>query len=136
MDDLENRRDIEVLVGAFYRSAFEDHLIGPIFTDVAKMNLDHHLPIVCDFWQTVLFNAGLYDRNAMMIHRALNSRFALTHEHFSQWLSLWTTTVDELFAGPVAERAKRQAALIAGSLQRGIAGESGSSFETISVRPR
>jgi hemoglobin len=65
LHDLRDRADIGDLVGEFYRRAFADPLIGPIFTDVAKMDLDHHLPIICDFWETVLFNAGLYRRNAL-----------------------------------------------------------------------
>jgi predicted ArsR family transcriptional regulator len=62
VDDIAGRADIEALVNEFYTSAFADPLIGHIFTDVAKMDLAHHLPIMCDFWETVLFAAGLYRR--------------------------------------------------------------------------
>ena len=56
----------------------------------------------------------------------------LTAEHFTRWLELWDGTVDALFAGPIAERAKLQAARIAGSMERRMAGRSGSAFETLS----
>ena len=38
--DLKDRADVAVLVDAFYRRVFEDPLICPIFTDVARMDID------------------------------------------------------------------------------------------------
>lgn len=134
--DLVDRDDVAELVVTFYRRAFDDELIGPIFTDVAHMDLDHHLPIMCDFWQTVLFNAGLYQRNALQLHYVLHAKHPLEQQHFDRWLSLWIATVDELFEGPVAERAKLQASRIAGSIHRRLQGRSGSEFETIGRRDR
>lgn len=61
---------MEQLVVAFYRAAFADPLIGPVVTEVAKLGLDHHLPIICDFWETVLLDAGLYRRDALQIYLA------------------------------------------------------------------
>jgi hemoglobin len=132
--DLADRDDIAELVTTFYMRAFADELLGPIFVDVAHMDLDHHLPIMCDFWQTVLFNAGLYRRNALQLHYVLHARHPLDERHFERWLSLWTKTVDDLYAGPVAERAKLQATRIAGSIHRRLEGRSGSEFETIGRR--
>ena len=134
--DLRDRADIRELVEAFYRRAFADPLIGPIFTDVASMDLDHHLPIMCDFWETVLFRAGLYRRNALQLHLALNAAYPLQQEHFDRWLELWADNVDERFAGQKAELAKVQAVRIAGSMQRRLQGRSGSDFETVELRRR
>jgi hemoglobin len=131
VQDLATRDDVEQLVVAFYGSAFRDPLIGRIFTDVAHMDLAAHLPIMCDFWETVLFRSGAYRRNALQVHVALHARHPLTAEHFARWLELWDATVDAGFAGPIAERAKVQAERIAGSMQRRLAGRSGSAFETV-----
>jgi hemoglobin len=128
--DLATRTDVEQLVIAFYRAAFVDPLIGPVFTEVAKLDLNHHLPIICDFWETVLFNAGLYRRNALQIHLVLHARHPLGVEHFERWLTLWSTALDARFTGPVTERAKLQATRIAGSILRRTQGGSGSDFET------
>ena len=133
MRDLEDRADVEALVVAFYHSAFADPLIGTIFTDVAQMNLEAHLPIMCDFWETVLFRAGLYRRNALQVHFALNARYPLTTEHFERWMSLWAQTVNGMFCGPIADRATLQAERIAGSMQRRLTGRSGSDFESLRV---
>lgn len=134
MRDLADRNDVRALVEAFYSAAFEDPLIGPVFTDVAHLELDAHLPIMCDFWETVLWKAGLYRRNALQVHLALHTQHPLGPEHFERWLTLWTATVDERHRGPIAERAKLQAGRIAGSMQRRLAGRSGSDLETLTRR--
>jgi hemoglobin len=133
-EDLRDRSDVERLVSTFYERAFRDPAIGPIFTDVAHMDLGHHLPIMCDFWETVLFRAGLYRRNALQMHYLLHAKHPLEKEHFDRWLEIWVATVDELFQGEKAELAKLQAERIAGSIHRRLSGRSGSEFETIGVR--
>ncbi len=134
--DLTSREDVEVLVRDFYTRAFADPLLGPIFCDVAHMDLAAHLPIMCDFWATVLFRAGLYRRNALQVHADLHATFPLSSEHFARWLALWTATVDDSFTGEKAELAKTQAARIAYSISRRLLGESGSEFITIQRHPR
>jgi hemoglobin len=129
--DLRDRDDIAGLVSEFYRRAFADPLLGHIFTDIAKMDLEHHLPIMCDFWETVLFQAGLYHRNALQMHYVLNARYPLEQMHFDRWLELWIGNVDEHFSGEKAELAKLQATRIAGSILRRLDGRSGSEFETL-----
>ncbi|HOA86596.1 MAG: group III truncated hemoglobin [Microbacteriaceae bacterium] len=132
--DIRDRADIALLVDAFYRRAFADPVIGPIFTDVAHLDLAHHLPIFADFWETVLFRAGKYRRNALQVHLVLNAKAPLRAEHFERWLQIWTSNVDEHFEGEVAERAKLQATRIAGSMHRRVQGRSGSEFETLKTR--
>jgi hemoglobin len=132
LTDLGDRRDIERLVRAFYARAFIDELLGPVFTDIAQMDLDAHLPAMCDFWETVLFRAGLYRRNTLAVHAGLHLKAHLNAEHFGRWLDLWTQTVDAEFAGAKAELAKIQAARIAWSISRRLLGESGSEYITLS----
>jgi len=134
LPDLADRGDVEALVRAFYRRAFADDLLGPVFRG-ARMDLEAHLPVMCDFWQTVLFRAGLYRRNALQVHADLHAA-ALRREHFARWLALWTATVDDSFAGPKAELAKTQAGRIAYSISRRLLGQSGSEFVTLQRHPR
>ncbi len=134
--DLYDRSDVILLVRTFYQRAFADQLLGPVFVDVARMELEQHLPIMADFWETVLFRAGLYRRNALAVHLDLNAKVELTAGHFDRWLELWTGTVDDLYAGEKAELAKLQAARIAGSIHRRVRGKSPSDFTTIgSIKP-
>jgi hemoglobin len=52
------------LLRDFYGRDFRDELLGAVFV-VAGMDLDVHLPVIADFWDTVLFHAGGCRRNAL-----------------------------------------------------------------------
>lgn len=134
LTDFRDRDDIVLVVTEFYERVFVDELLGPIFVDVAKMDLEYHIPIICDFWETSLFRAGRYQRNALKPHVDLNALVTLEWEHFVRWLELWKSTVDAHFRGPKADLAKRQADRVAGSIHRRLQGESGSEFVTIGTR--
>jgi hemoglobin len=121
--DISDRNDILELLRDFYGRAFRDELLGPVFVDVARMDLDAHLPVICDFWETVLFHAGSYRRNALAPHQRLHARAVLTPAHFARWLTLWTDTLDERHAGPNAELAKLQGGRMAGAMSRRITGK-------------
>lgn len=114
--DIENRADIDLLMLSFYTKAMTDEVIGYIFTDVAKLDLEHHLPIIGDFWETMLFRTGDYGRhgrNPLQVHGELNVKTPLLPEHFSRWLEIFETTIDADFAGEVADFLKLRARNIA-----------------------
>ncbi len=114
--DIENREDIDKLMRLFYRDAIADEKIGFIFTDVAKLDLEHHLPIIGDFWETLLFRSGDYARHArnpLQVHIELDEKVRLTRDHFQRWLEIFSATVDSLFAGDAAEFIKMRSAAIA-----------------------
>ncbi len=113
MGDIETRADCAELVRAFYTKALDDAVIGFLFTDVAKLDLEHHLPRITSFWETVLLGARTYGGGAFRPHLELNLAVPLRRGHFERWLWLWQGTVDERFAGPVADEAKRHAARVA-----------------------
>ncbi|RKT55259.1 group III truncated hemoglobin [Saccharothrix australiensis] len=132
--DLADRADVLAVVTGFYRRAFEDGLLGPVFRDVARLDLAAHLPVMADFWETVLFRAGTYRRNLLRVHVGLHERAPLTAEHFARWLALWVATVDELFAGAAADLAKEQAERIARSMVRRL--DRGDPSELVTIRRR
>ena len=88
---------------------------------------------MCDFWETVLFRAGLYHGNALLVHRQLDDRHPLSANHFVRWLQLWDAAVDEMYQGPVAERAKIQAARIAKAIHRRLRGVDASELDALLV---
>ena len=104
--DIETREDCERLVRAFYGRALEDPIIGFIFTDVARLDLEAHVPRITSFWATVLLGEGSFSGGAFRPHAELHARVELREGHFDRWLRLWFGTVDELFAGPRANQAK------------------------------
>jgi hemoglobin len=111
--DIETPADVEQLVRAFYGRALSDPVIGWIFTDVAQLDLDEHVPRIASFWETILLGTGTYLGAPFPPHAALHAKVGLKAGHFGRWLALWTTTIDERFAGERAELAKARAIRIA-----------------------
>jgi hemoglobin len=111
--DIESRADCERLVRAFYGKALADPIIGFIFVDVAKLDLEEHVPTITSFWETVLLGAASYRGGAFGPHVQLHAKVELRKAHFERWLQLWFGTVDELFAGDRANLAKGHALRVA-----------------------
>ena len=111
--DIETREDIELLMHTFYERLLADERISYIFTDVAKLDIKTHIPVIADFWESVLLNKNVYHNNAMKIHMDLNDKTPLSKEHFTVWLTHFTETTDELFEGAKALLAKQRAKSVA-----------------------
>ncbi len=114
--DINSRSDVEKLVNAFYDKVRTDSKIGYLFTDVAQVNWQKHLPIMYDFWENILFHTGNFDGNPMQKHRQLHQKSALSEDHFDHWTKLWQQTVNDYFEGPHAEEIKIRASNIAKAL--------------------
>ena len=111
--DIETREDVERLVREFYVHAMDDAMIGYLFTDVAKLDLEAHVPEITSFWATILLGEQSYRGGAFRPHAELNFKSPLRAGHFERWLVIWTATVDELFEGPRAGYAKHHATRVA-----------------------
>jgi hemoglobin len=118
LPDIRSRQDIEYLVEAFYDQVVRDSVIGPHFTEVARIDMTAHLPIMADFWESNLLRPGVYRRNALQAHRDLHAKRPVSPEHFDRWLGLWTSTVHQHYSGPTADRAIVKAHAIAHALYR------------------
>jgi hemoglobin len=115
LPDLESTADCERLVRAFYGKAMADEKIGWLFTDVAELDLEEHIPKIASFWATNLLGSKSYKGGAFGVHGRLHQKApgGLRQEHFERWLVLWCQTVDELFDGPLAAAAKVHALRVA-----------------------
>ncbi len=111
--DIHSREDIELLVNSFYQKVQQDSLIGYIFTEVAKVNWEHHLPKMYDFWETILLGQKGFKGNPMEVHFKLHQKHPLVEKHFERWKNIFYTTVDENFEGELAEQTKQKASSIA-----------------------
>jgi hemoglobin len=118
--DLDSHDKIAVLVDAFYAQVLRDPRLAPIFIDVAAIDLDTHLPLIRSYWAKLLLGDAQYQRHTMNIHRALHAKHYLQAADFARWLELFIATVDQLYCGPRAERAKRLARQIAGNMQSAV----------------
>ncbi|WCB91600.1 hypothetical protein DSM104299_00273 [Baekduia alba] len=119
--DIHTRADCERLVRAFYAKAMVDPMIGFLFTDVAKLDLEEHVPTITSFWETMLLGTRTYGGGAFAPHVSLHRKAGLRGPHFERWLALWTATVDELFVGARAEEAKAHAQRVAKAFSRRLA---------------
>lgn len=109
MKDIENEQDVRQLVDEFYGAIRDDSLLNPIFTDVAQVDWEHHLPRMYAFWNGLILGIPGYSGAPFIPH----TRLPVGREHFVRWLDLFRATVDRLFAGIHAQRAKDAAGSIA-----------------------
>ena len=109
---------IHELVHAFYAKVRIDPALGPIFNRVIGDGWDEHLAKLCDFWSSVLLMTGRFKGRPMAVHVGIPD---IERSHFERWLSLFGETVTELCPPAAAAVFREKAAMIAESLQLGIA---------------
>lgn len=100
MNDITSRTDIEKLVDHFYRKVVKDQVIGYIFTNVVQLDWEVHIPIMYNFWESILLGGAHYRGNPMLKHMDLNKKVKLKKAHFERWNYLWKETNEQLFTGP------------------------------------
>ena len=110
MPDIANRGDIEILIRAFYDKVVNDEILASHFSHV---NWEKHLPVMYDFWESVLFFTATYSGNPMQVHKSLHARMPIGPSHFNRWKELFIQTVKENFEGEKAELAITRADSIA-----------------------
>lgn len=113
MNDITSRADINALMEAFYGKALVDESIGFFFTEVAPLNMETHMPLIVDFWETIVFGKAAYKGNVMQVHQHIHGKHAFEAKHFERWVQLFHGTVDAMFAGPHVELIKQRATSIA-----------------------
>ncbi len=120
--DLTGRADIELLVNTFYDKIRSDELLGFIFNDVARIEWAAHLPKMVAFWETMIFRSASYVGNPLAAHARLVPLTPMGPPQFNRWLTVFTATVDDLFAGEKAEHIKSAAADMANVIHARING--------------
>lgn len=112
MNDISSKTDLVLLVDTFYGRVREDVILGPVFNTIIGDHWAEHLPKMYAFWGMSLFGEGGYTGNAVQKHVAIDKQIPLGDPHFERWISLWTKTVNELFAGAKADEAIKKAGLM------------------------
>ncbi len=81
---------IKQLVFHFYQRIQKDELLGPVFNEVAQVNWEHHLSLLCRFWNSILLKTNEYHGNAYKKkHVDLGKKTKLHQTHFARWLQLF-----------------------------------------------
>lgn len=109
LQDISNLDDIKLLVNTFYDKVQKDDLIGPIFNEKMLGRWPEHLEKMYRFWQTLLLEQHTYSGSPFPPHKHL----PVNQSHFDRWMEIFTTVVDSLFVGKLAEEAKVRAANMA-----------------------
>ena len=114
---LNSREAIELLVNSFYTKVKQDELLSPIFNNVEFFSWDTHIPVMVDFWETLLLDTATYKGNTMHKHITLHRRTPLTPELFERWKLLFYSTLDELFEGENVVIAHKRVEAMSGLMQ-------------------
>jgi hemoglobin len=112
-NDIETREELEEILKIFYKKAFADELIGYFFTEVVPLDLKTHIPVIANFWESIVFNKPNYRKNVMEVHQHIHHLSKIQKEHLDRWVKIFTETLDENFAGAKTELMKHRARSIA-----------------------
>lgn len=115
--DIQHLDDIKILVDKFYDRIQRDELLGPIFNGIIQDRWPEHLEKMYRFWQTVLLEEHTYYGSPFPPH----AKMPINKIHFDHWIGLFSKTVDELYEGEKAEKAKWQGERMASMFQFKIA---------------
>ena len=117
LTDIKTIEDIQLLVNTFYDRIRKNEILGPIFDGIIQNKWPEHLEKMYRFWQTVLLEEHTYFGSPFPPH----AKMPVNKTHFDQWVGLFSMTVDELFVGETANRAKWQGDRMATMFQYKIA---------------
>ncbi|AVR45992.1 globin [Christiangramia fulva] len=108
--DIKTREDVYLMVSEFYKKVRVNEEIGFFFNNSIN-DWDHHFEKLTDFWESNLFFKGSYMGNPVKAHNKVDeqNQNAISEYHFGIWLNLWFETIDSLFEGELAQRAKNNA---------------------------
>jgi hemoglobin len=107
--DIQTIEDVQLMVNTFYERIQKNEILGPIFEEKVHGRWPEHLEKMYRFWQTILLGEHTYNGAPFPPH----ARMPIDESHFVIWVKTFTTTVDDLFSGEVAEEAKKRGTLMA-----------------------
>jgi truncated hemoglobin YjbI len=107
--------ELRELVRAFYATAREDSLIGPVFQS-AVADWEHHFDVIANFWSRTLLGTQRYTGNPFAPHVSLN----LKPEFFDRWLEIFKPTAARVLPPAAAERAIAKVEHMSACFQAGL----------------
>ena len=93
------------MVRRFSADVAQDHLLGPMFHDVAQVDWSEHLPKLAAFWRQALLGMPGYQGNPFRAHQLVHAQREFTPAHFERWLTLFHETLELGWTGTNVRRA-------------------------------
>jgi hemoglobin len=103
MNDLKDRTDILNLLNAFYSDVQKDPVIGIFFTEIVRVDWDHHIPKIADFWESLLLASHNYNGNVIEKHLNLNAIKKIQPKDLEIWFEYWERTIHKMYSGAKAD---------------------------------
>lgn len=118
MKDISSRKDIKFIIVSFYDKLLSDNTMIPFFKKFSdKTSLEHHLEVITNFWEDVLFDSQQYKTNLLKKHTDVHSYLPFKTTDFTVWMSYFLETIDNNFSGINSEKMKIRANSIATVMQ-------------------
>lgn len=111
--DVTTRAQLETMLAHFYEQALADVQIGFFFTEIVSLDMARHLPVITDFWESVVLGTRGYSKNVMALHQHIHQQAPIRKEHLDRWTELFLRAIDTHFEGPNATLMAQRARSIA-----------------------
>lgn len=98
--DIKDGKSVRTLLDKFYSRASKDRLLKPIIarlTDTGYRN-----ETLYSYWQDAILNGATVESTTPPEHIQLMP----STQHFFRWLTIFFQTINDLYVGPNAEKAK------------------------------
>lgn len=105
LHDIQTEGDIKTLVDTLCHKATHDTLLGASFGAAARIHWPHYLTTQYRYWSSTLLGHGSQEGEPLPEQLALPT----SGPHIEHWLKLFSSAVEECFAGSKAEEAKKLA---------------------------
>jgi hemoglobin len=106
LPEIKSREDLKTFLSEFYNNAQNDDVIGEKFKD---LNMDEHIEVIADFWDSILFGSNSYKGDPFGKHIPMK----LEDQHFTRWVEIFVQTADEMYTGDIVEEMKTRGKTIA-----------------------
>ncbi len=123
--DLDDRDEIAEFVTRFYRDIAQDERFHHYFHTLAAVDWHAHTLELTDFWAGLLLGDGEDHRDAGTVieaHRWLHDAEPFDDALFDRWLEILDTTLDDGWAGPMTDSARRRGHGLAWAMAKRLTG--------------
>ncbi|MDH4146038.1 MAG: group III truncated hemoglobin [Acidimicrobiia bacterium] len=123
--DLDDRGEIAEFVTRFYRDIAQDERFHRYFHTLAAVDWQAHTLELIDFWAGLLLGDPEEHRDAGAVieaHRWLHDADPFDEALFDRWLEILDTTLDDGWAGPMTDAARRRGHGLAWAMAKRLTG--------------